>query len=135
MSGEGRMEKHILRQAFEGLLPESVLWRQKEQFSDGVGYTWIDSLKSFAERKVSDAQMAAASHRFPENTPSSREAYYYRSLFEEMFPSPAAAATVPGGPSVACSSPEAIAWDKEFQDMNEPSGRAVAGVHQDAYRS
>lgn len=131
--GPDRMEKHILREAFADLLPESICWRQKEQFSDGVGYGWIDALKAHAEARVSDAELAAASHRYRHNTPASKEAFYYRSLFESLFPQNAAAATVPGGASVACSSPEAMVWDEGFAGMDEPSGRAMTGVHREAY--
>jgi asparagine synthase (glutamine-hydrolysing) len=128
-AGPQRMEKGILRAAFEGYLPDSILWRQKEQFSDGVGYGWIDGLKAHAEAQVSDRELAAAARRFPVNPPLTKEAYYYRSLFEQFFPTPAAAETVPGGKSIACSSPAAIAWDASFANAADPSGRAVAGVH------
>ena len=128
-----RMEKWVLRKAFEDELPASVAWRQKEQFSDGVGYSWIDSLKVVVEEAVSDAQMAQVSHRFPIQPPRTKEEYYYRSIFEEHFPSQAAALTVPSVPSVACSTPTALAWDASFQNMNEPSGRAIGTVHVDAY--
>ncbi len=127
-----RMEKGVLRQAFDGYLPESILWRQKEQFSDGVGYGWIDGLKAYAQAQVSDRELAAADKRFPLNPPQTREAYLYRSLFERFYPTPAAAETVPGGKSIACSSPAAIAWDASFANMADPSGRAVAGVHEQA---
>lgn len=127
-----RMEKGVLRAAFDGYLPDSILWRQKEQFSDGVGYGWIDGLKAHAEKQVSDRELAAADKRFPVNPPQTKEAYYYRSLFERFYPSPAAAETVPGGKSIACSSPAAIAWDASFAKMADPSGRAVAGVHEAA---
>ena len=130
--GHERMEKGILRIAFEGYLPDSILWRQKEQFSDGVGYGWIDGLKDHAEAQVSDRELAAADKRFPVNSPQTKEAYYYRSLFEQFFPTPAAAETVPGGKSIACSSPAAIAWDASFANAADPSGRAIAGVHNDA---
>ncbi|GAB4184269.1 MAG: asparagine synthase B [Wenzhouxiangellaceae bacterium] len=130
MTGPQRMEKYPLRAAFEGYLPESILWRQKEQFSDGVGYGWIDALKDHAAATVSDRQLADAAQRFPLNPPITKEAYLYRSLFEKHFPSAAAAATVPGGPSVACSTPAALAWDPEFATMADPSGRAVRGVHE-----
>ncbi|WP_313253527.1 asparagine synthase B [Stenotrophomonas acidaminiphila] len=128
----GRIEKAVLREAFEGYLPREILWRQKEQFSDGVGYGWIDGLKAHAEAQVSDRELAAADKRFPYNPPQTKEAYYYRSLFEQFYPSPAAAETVPGGKSIACSSPAAIAWDASFATMADPSGRAVAGVHAQA---
>ena len=124
-----RLEKGVLRAAFEGYLPDSILWRQKEQFSDGVGYGWIDGLKAHAEARVSDRELAAAGKRFPVNPPATKEAYYYRSVFEEFYPGPAAAETVPGGKSIACSSPAAIAWDASFASAADPSGRAIAGVH------
>lgn len=130
--GHQRMEKGILRHAFEGDLPESILWRQKEQFSDGVGYGWIDGLKAHAEAQVSDRELAAADRRFPVNPPQTKEAYYYRMLFEQCYPGAACAETVPGGKSIACSSPAAIAWDASFAAMADPSGRAVAGVHAQA---
>ncbi|MDR6673724.1 asparagine synthase B [Xanthomonas sp. 1678] len=133
--GAVRMEKGVLRAAFEGYLPESILWRQKEQFSDGVGYGWIDGLKAHAEAQVSDRELAAADKRFPVNPPQTKEGYYYRTLFERAFPTPAAAETVPGGKSIACSSPAAIAWDASFATMADPSGRAVAGVHEQALAS
>jgi len=133
MCGGGKMEKHILREAFEGLLPKEILWRQKEQFSDGVGYSWIDSLKAFAEKEVSDQQMATASFRFPTNTPDTKEGYLYRTIFEEHFPHPAAIACVPGGKSVACSTPEALAWDAKMAQMTDPSGRAVRDIHEQGY--
>jgi len=127
------MEKRILREAFADMLPASVAWRQKEQFSDGVGYSWIDSLKALTAAAVSDAQMAAAAERFPVNPPMNKEEYFYRSLFEEHFPSRSAARCVPSVPSVACSTAEALAWDAAFRGVNDPSGRAVRGVHEQAY--
>ncbi len=133
MAGNGKIEKHILREAFSDLLPESIAWRQKEQFSDGVGYGWIDAVKDHAAEQVSDDQMARAEGRFPFNTPASKEAYYFRSLFEKLFPLASAAQTVPGGPTVACSTPEAVLWDASLQKMNDPSGRAMRSVHQHAY--
>ncbi|MFW5927138.1 MAG: asparagine synthase B [Wenzhouxiangella sp.] len=133
MPGPDRPEKAILREAGEGLLPDEILWRQKEQFSDGVGYGWIDALKEFAEQEVSDRELAEAERRFPLNPPAGKEAYLYRRLFERHFPSPAAAATVPCGPSVACSTPEAMAWDDSFGQLADPSGRAVREVHRDGY--
>jgi len=133
MITQGRIEKQILREAFSDMLPQSIAWRQKEQFSDGVGYAWIDAVKDSAEEHVSDAEMARAEGRFPFNTPLSKEAYYFRSMFEQHFPMASAAQTVPGGPTVACSTPEAILWDKALQEMNDPSGRAMRTVHQDAY--
>ncbi len=132
MSGGGTIEKSVLREAFEGYLPQEILWRQKEQFSDGVGYGWIDGLKAHAEAQVSDADFATAETRFPVNPPQTTEASFYRRLFEEIFPGEACANTVPGGKSIACSSPAAIAWDAAFATMADPSGRAVAGVHNDA---
>lgn len=127
--GNGRPEKAILRDAGRGLLPDEILWRQKEQFSDGVGYRWIDALKAHAESRVSDRELARAAGRFPLNPPVTKEAYLYRSLFEKHFRSAAAAATVPSGPSIACSTPEAMAWDESFRSDADPSGRAVRGVH------
>ncbi|MBQ7623577.1 MAG: asparagine synthase B [Bacteroidales bacterium] len=123
------VEKSILREAFTGSLPDEILWRQKEQFSDGVGYSWIDSLKAMAEETVSDAQMAAAAERFPIHTPMNKEEYWYRSIFSELFPSDSAALSVPSVPSVACSSAAALAWDPSFSGKNEPSGRAVSDIH------
>ena len=128
-----RIEKQILREAFSYLLPDSIAWRQKEQFSDGVGYGWIDAVKDFTDEQVSDAEMARAAGRFPFNTPASKEAYWFRSVFERHFPLASAAQTVPGGPTVACSTPEAVLWDKALQEMNDPSGRAMRSVHKDAY--
>ena len=133
MSKDGRIEKHILRQAFEHKLPKEVVWRQKEQFSDGVGYSWIDGLKAHAAETVDDVQFANAKFRFPYNTPESKEAYFYRSFFEEFFPLASAAETVPGGKTVACSTPEALLWDASLQGLNDPSGRAVKNVHASAY--
>lgn len=127
------IEKKVVREAFAHLLPESVACRQKEQFSDGVGYSWIDTLKQITSEAVSDEQMAHAAERFPIHTPMNKEEYYYRSIFEEYFPSESAALSVPSVPSVACSTAEALAWDASFQGKNEPSGRAVAGIHEEAY--
>lgn len=127
------IEKKILREAFSDMLPDEVVWRQKEQFSDGVGYSWIDSLKQLTSNLVSDEEMAHASERFPVQTPMNKEEYYYRSVFEELFPSRSAALTVPSVPSVACSTAEALAWDEAFRNLNDPSGRAVKGVHTDSY--
>ena len=127
------IEKKILREAFSDMLPDEVVWRQKEQFSDGVGYSWIDSLKQLTSDLVSDEEMARAAERFPEQTPMNKEEYYYRSVFEELFPSRSAALTVPSVPSVACSTAEALAWDEAFRNLNDPSGRAVKGVHADSY--
>jgi len=131
-----RIEKHCLRQAFDTpddpYLPDEILWRQKEQFSDGVGYGWIDSLKDKAEEEVTDLQMDQAGNRWTYNTPTTKEAYWYRSIFEECFPNPSAAETVPGGKSIACSTERAIAWDASFEGRADASGRA-AGVHEQAY--
>ena len=127
------IEKKIVREAFADMLPESVAWRQKEQFSDGVGYSWIDTLKEITSKAVTDEQMAHAAERFPINTPMNKEEYYYRSIFEEYFPSESAARSVPSVPSVPCSTAEALAWDASFKNLNDPSGRAVAGVHEEAY--
>lgn len=134
INGE-RMEKWVVRKAFEAYLPESVAWRQKEQFSDGVGYNWIDTLKELVEKAISDEQLANAAFRFPIQTPTSKEEYYYRSIFEGHFPSDAAALSVPQEPSVACSTKIALEWDEAFKNMNDPSGRAVAQVHEDAYEN
>lgn len=134
MAKNGRMEKWILRKAFEDYLPESVAWRQKEQFSDGVGYSWIDTLKAVAIEKVTDEQLANAKYRFPINPPMSKEEYHYRSIFAEHFPSDSAASCVPSVPSVACSTPEALAWDASFKNLNDPSGRSVKNVHVQAYK-
>ena len=133
MCGNGKIEKYILRKTFQDYLPESVAWRQKEQFSDGVGYNWIDSLKEMAEKKVSDKQMMHASERFPINPPMSKEEYWYRTMFEEHFPSASAAHTVPSVPSVACSTAVALEWDASFKNRVDPSGRAVKAVHAEAY--
>ena len=127
------IEKRIVREAFVDMLPDTVVWRQKEQFSDGVGYSWIDTLKAVTAQAVSDEQMQHAAERFPINPPQNKEEYYYRSIFEEYFPSESAARSVPSVPSVACSTAEALAWDASFAHMNEPSGRAVTGVHEEAY--
>lgn len=133
INGE-RMEKWVVRKAFEDMLPESVAWRQKEQFSDGVGYSWIDTLKEMVNKEITDEQFANAKYRFPLQTPSSKEEFYYRTIFESHFPSDAAALCVPSVPSVACSTPVALEWDEAFKNMNDPSGRAVAKVHADAYQ-
>jgi len=133
MCGNGVMEKAILRKSFEGYLPKEILWRQKEQFSDGVGYSWIDGLKAHVESQVTDQQLESASFKFPINTPDSKEAYFYRTIFEERFPLSSAAECVIGGKSVACSTQEALAWDDSFQNNADPSGRAVMNVHNDSY--
>jgi asparagine synthase (glutamine-hydrolysing) len=131
--GPNRIEKQFLRESFSGYLPESILWRQKEQFSDGVGYSWIDSLKAYAEKEVSDQQLAHASYRFPYNPPQTKEQYLYRELFSKHYPSLPAAQCVPGGPSVACSTAEALAWEKSLQNLNDPSGRAMRNIHKSSY--
>ena len=132
INGE-RMEKWVIRKAFEDMLPKSVAWRQKEQFSDGVGYSWIDTLKEVVEDAITDEQLANAHFRFPIQTPQNKEEFYYRTIFESHFPSDAAALSVPQEPSVACSTKIALEWDEAFKNMNDPSGRAVAKVHEDAY--
>jgi asparagine synthase (glutamine-hydrolysing) len=135
MIKEGKMEKYILRKAFDDpekpYLPKSILWRQKEQFSDGVGYSWIDSLKAHAEKEISNEQLKMASYRFPYNTPTTKEGYWYRTIFHSHFPEESAAKTVPGGPSIACSTPSAIEWEKSWKNIADPSGRSVKGVHQE----
>ncbi|MEO5622994.1 MAG: asparagine synthase B [Dokdonella sp.] len=132
MAGAGRIEKAILREAFIGVLPASILWRQKEQFSDGVGYGWIDGLRAHAAQVIDGREFAAAAARYPTNTPATKEAFLYRRLFEKFFPGDACAATVPGGKSIACSSSAALAWDPAFAAAADPSGRAVRGVHSHA---
>lgn len=134
MSGNGKIEKHILRKAFEDYLPDEIAWRQKEQFSDGVGYGWIDTLKMVTSEKVSDEQLKNASFRFPINTPKTKEEYYYRSLFAEHFPGDQEAACVPSEPSVACSTAIALEWDEAFKKMQDPSGRVITSVHNQAYK-
>lgn len=129
------MEKRIVREAFEDMLPEEVAWRQKEQFSEGVGYSWIDTLKKITSEAVTDEQMAHAAERFPINTPLCKEEYYYRSIFEEHFPSESAARSVPHEASVACSTAVALEWDEAWKNMNDPSGRAVSGVHENALQA
>ena len=133
MIDKNKMEKWVLRKSFESYLPPSVAWRQKEQFSDGVGYDWIDSLKELVDIKVSDEMFSNAKFTFPFQTPMSKEEYFYRSIFEEHFPSETAAKTVPSVPSVACSSPVALEWDKSFKNMNDPSGRSISNVHLESY--
>ena len=128
-----KMEKWVLRKSFEKYLPESVAWRQKEQFSDGVGYDWIDSLKDLVNEKVSDEMFKNAKFTFPFQTPMSKEEYYYRSIFEEHYPSETSAMTVPSVPSVACSTPIALEWDKAFKNLNDPSGRSISNIHNDSY--
>ncbi len=134
LAGKGKIEKWILREAFKDILPDEIVWRQKEQFSDGVGYSWIDSLKALCAEKVSDEQFARVADRYPVNPPMSKEQYYYRTIFEEFFPSASAARTVAYEASVACSTAKALEWDAAFKNMNDPSGRAVAGVHDKAYK-
>jgi asparagine synthase (glutamine-hydrolysing) len=132
MVAPGGIEKKVLREAFRGTLPDEILWRQKEQFSDGVGYSWIDSLKAHAELRVSDRELAEAHERFPVGAPVTKEGYVYRAIFDDLFPNPSAAACVPSGPSVACSSAAALEWDPSFKANADPSGRAVKDVHRDA---
>ncbi|NCC98490.1 MAG: asparagine synthase B [Bacteroidia bacterium] len=134
MAKDGKMEKWILRKAFEDYLPESIIWRQKEQFSDGVGYSWIDTLRDMTSKLISDEQMANAAERFPINPPMNKEEYYYRTIFTELFPSESAAKCVPSLPSVACSTPIAIEWDEAFKQMIDPSGRAIKSVHKNTYK-
>ncbi len=133
MAKNGRMEKWVVRKAFEDYLPASVAWRQKEQFSDGVGYNWIDSLKAMVAEKVTDEMMNTAKYRFPINTPMSKEEYFYRSIFTEHFPSDSAASCVPSVPSIACSTPIALEWDASFKNNADPSGRSVGSVHLEGY--
>jgi asparagine synthase (glutamine-hydrolysing) len=133
MAGGGKIEKHILRKAFEDYLPHDVAWRQKEQFSDGVGYSWIDTLKKITSEQVSDDDLKHAQYRFPVNTPTTKEEYYYRAIFSELFPGDEAARTVPFEKSVACSTSIALEWDEAFKKMQDPSGRAVKSVHEQAY--
>ena len=134
MTGDGKMEKYVLRKAFEDYLPANIVWRQKEQFSDGVGYNWIDTLRALASKEVSDEQLKNAKYRFPVNPPASKEEYFYRTIFSEHFPSDSAASCVPSVPSVACSTAEALAWDASFQNMIDPSGRAVKNIHTSSYK-
>lgn len=129
----GRIEKWVVRKAFEDYLPKEVAWRQKEQFSDGVGYSWIDSLKELTSERISDDTLKNAKYKYPINPPMSKEEYFYRTIFEEHFPSDSAAACVPSVPSVACSTPEALAWDESLRNANDPSGRAVKNVHVESY--
>jgi len=134
MCGNGKMEKWILRKAFESYLPESVAWRQKEQFSDGVGYNWIDTLRAMTTEMVTDEQMAKVDETYPINPPMNKEEYYYRTIFTDFFPSEAASLCVPSVPSVACSTPIALEWDAAFKNLNDPSGRSVSSVHEDGYK-
>ncbi len=133
MCGNGKIEKHILRETFAHMLPDEVAWRQKEQFSDGVGYSWIDSLKELVDKEVSDQDLADAKFRFPIQTPTTKEEYHYRTIFQEHFPSDTAALTVPSVPSIACSTPTALEWDESFRNQNEPSGRAIKMIHSESY--
>jgi asparagine synthase (glutamine-hydrolysing) len=134
MIKNGRIEKWVIRKAFEDYLPESIVWRQKEQFSDGVGYNWIDSLKEVTSKLVSDKQMENAKYKFPINPPKSKEEYYYRSIFSEHFPSDSAAMCVPSVPSIACSTAEALEWDASFKNNADPSGRAMKSIHNEGYK-
>ena len=129
------IEKKIVREACADLIPAEIAWRQKEQFSDGVGYSWIDTLKRITAEAVSDERMEHAAERFPIHTPQNKEEYYYRSIFSELFPSNSAALSVPSEASVACSTAVALEWDAAFKNLNDPSGRAVAGVHEQAYQT
>lgn len=131
--GKQRVEKWILRKAFEDMLPAEICWRQKEQFSDGVGYNWIDTLKKITEEKVSDAEFARRENRFPVNPPKTKEEYYYREIYSRLFPSDSAAKVVPHEAGVACSTAKALEWDAAWKNMDEPSGRAISGVHSEAY--
>lgn len=133
MAGNGKIEKEILRRAFEDYLPPEVVWRQKEQFSDGVGYGWIDTLKKIAAREVTDEQMRTVHHRFPIHPPLTKEEYMYRCIYSELFPSDSAARCVPSAPSVACSTPTALEWDEQFKRNADPSGRAVGAIHAHGY--
>jgi len=133
MIKNGRIEKWVLREAFKDYLPDSVLWRQKEQFSDGVGYSWIDSLKDLVSKEVSDDELKNASNTFPINTPRNKEEYYYRTIFSNHFSSKAASLSVPSVPSVACSTPQALEWDEAFKNMNDPSGRSISNIHNESY--
>ena len=133
MIKNGRIEKWVLREAFKDYLPESVLWRQKEQFSDGVGYSWIDSLKELVSKQVTDNDLKNAFDIFPINTPRNKEEFYYRSIFNDHFSSEAAALSVPSVPSVACSTPQALEWDEAFKNMNDPSGRSISNIHNESY--
>jgi asparagine synthase (glutamine-hydrolysing) len=135
MGGLGKIEKHIIRESFDGIVPDEILWRQKEQFSDGVGYGWIDGLKDHSESKVTDEELSRANIRFPINTPSTKEGYYYRTIFEKYYPSAASAATIPGGKSVACSTEKALEWSESLKNVVDPSGRAVTSIHNDSYNS
>lgn len=132
ITGE-RMEKWVLRKAFESYLPKSVAWRQKEQFSDGVGYNWIDTLKDIVNIAITDKQLANARYKFPVQTPATKEEFFYRAIFAEHFPGDTAALCVPQEPSIACSTRIALEWDESFKNKNEPSGRAISTVHEDAY--
>ena len=133
MIKNGRIEKWVLREAFKDYLPESVLWRQKEQFSDGVGYSWIDSLKELVENEVSDSDFKNSPNIFPINPPQNKEEFYYRTIFHDHFSSDAAAKSVPSVPSVACSTPQALLWDEAFKNMNDPSGRSISNIHNESY--
>ena len=133
LTNRQRMEKWILRKAFEDILPAEIVWRQKEQFSDGVGYNWIDTLKKMTEEKISDAEFARRENRFPVNPPKTKEEYYYREIYSRLFPSDSAARCVPHEAGVACSTAKALEWDAAWKNMDEPSGRAIAGVHDKAY--
>jgi asparagine synthase (glutamine-hydrolysing) len=133
LPGNGKIEKHILRELFKDYLPEELEWRQKEQFSDGVGYNWIDTLKEITSTKISNIELENAHFKFPINTPLNKEAYFYRNIFSQFYPIDSAAKCVPGGKSVACSTETALLWDKQFSEMIDPSGRAVKSIHIKSY--
>ena len=133
MINSDKIEKYILRESFEGYLPDDILWRQKEQFSDGVGYSWIDSLKEYADKSISEKDYRNRNKIFPVNTPKSKEEFLFRRIFEKYFPGDDCALCVPSSKSVACSTEEALKWDKSFLDMNDPSGRSIKKIHKDSY--
>ena len=133
MINNGKIEKNILRESFKGYLPDEILWRQKEQFSDGVGYSWIDSLKKYANEIISDLDFDSRIKKFPINTPKSKEEFLYRNIFEKHFPGDDCALCVPSAKSVACSTEEALKWDKDFEKLDDPSGRSIKKVHKDSY--
>ena len=134
MISNNKIEKHILRHAFDGYLPEEILWRQKEQFSDGVGYSWIDELKNYTDKLISDIDFKNRNQLYPINTPNTKEEMYYRSIFSKHFPNKECVTCVPSSKSVACSTEEALKWDKSFINMNDPSGRSIKNIHKDSYK-
>ena len=133
MIKENKIEKNILRESFEGYLPDEILWRQKEQFSDGVGYNWIDSLKEYANESIKDEEFSNKEKLFPVNTPKSKEEFLFRKIFQKHFPGDDCALCVPSVKSVACSTEEALKWDESFNNLNDPSGRSVKKIHNDSY--